>query len=550
MKSSSPQGQKPDLSEIDDERWKRARLRLEAIAPLLQCNPLSRRAVETRAKDVGKSPATIYRWIDLWRRGETVSSLLPQNTGPCVGTHRLPSLLEEVIDKVLSATRSNVPRRSVGRLAHRVTAECLRANLMPPHTSTLRRRLKVRQQQEELRRPILGSFPGADGPLAVVQIDHSKLDVVLVSEQDRRPLGRPWLTLAIDVFSRCVAGFYLSFDPPGVLSVGLCLAHAILPKDLWLAKLNIEQTWPISGLMDVVHADNGREFHSRTLDRATQEWGIGLKWRPVRQPWYGGHIERLMGTVSRELHQLPGTTMSSPDERRGYDAQKHAALTLAELEHWLVLWITGVYHKRVHREIRTSPIVRYQEGLRGCGLAPRPANDATKLHLDFMPFYERSVGRAGIRLDGIYYWSDVLKPYVEARDTTASGRRKRFPIRRDPRDVSAVWFWDTDTSTYHRIPYRNLSHPAASIWELREAYRHARSEISDRVTETDLFETYDKMQRIESAALRKARAVHRERAKLVERDTFAETQVSAASQPKPVPVIKEQISAFEEIEEL
>ncbi len=57
MKLSSPQEQKPDLSEIDDERWNRARLRLEAIAPLLQCNPLSGRAVETRAKDVGKNPS-------------------------------------------------------------------------------------------------------------------------------------------------------------------------------------------------------------------------------------------------------------------------------------------------------------------------------------------------------------------------------------------------------------------------------------------------------------------------------------------------------------
>jgi hypothetical protein len=38
MKSSSPQGQEPELSEIDNnnERWKRARLRLEAIAPLLE----------------------------------------------------------------------------------------------------------------------------------------------------------------------------------------------------------------------------------------------------------------------------------------------------------------------------------------------------------------------------------------------------------------------------------------------------------------------------------------------------------------------------------
>ena len=140
-------------------------------------------------------------------------------------------------------------------------AECQQAGLKPPHISTLRRRLKARRLAQK-RRPVFGNFPGADGPLAVVQIDHTKLDVVVVDERERHALGRPWLTLAIDVYSRCIAGFYLSLDPPGINSVGLCLAHAVLPKELWLAKLDSNYSWPLSGLMDLVHADNGPEFHS------------------------------------------------------------------------------------------------------------------------------------------------------------------------------------------------------------------------------------------------------------------------------------------------
>ena len=129
-------------------------------------------------------------------------------------------------------------------------------------------------------------------------------------------IGRPWLTLAIDVYSRAIAGMYLSLDAPGTHSVGLCLAQAILPKDIWLAELKIERPWPVSGLMKVVHADNGPEFHTQTLKLACKEWGIDLRWRPVKRPHYGGHIERLLGTVARELHEMPGDDVESEGSQR------------------------------------------------------------------------------------------------------------------------------------------------------------------------------------------------------------------------------------------
>jgi putative transposase len=46
----------------------------------------------------------------------------------------------------------------------------------------------------------------ASRPLQVVQIDRTRADVFVVDEQRRSPIGRPWLTLALDAYSRMVPG--------------------------------------------------------------------------------------------------------------------------------------------------------------------------------------------------------------------------------------------------------------------------------------------------------------------------------------------------------
>jgi putative transposase len=55
-------------------------------------------------------------------------------------------------------------------------------------------------------------------------------DVIVVDERDRLAIGRPWITLAIDVYSRCVLGFYASLDAPSVTSIGMCLTQGCIPK--------------------------------------------------------------------------------------------------------------------------------------------------------------------------------------------------------------------------------------------------------------------------------------------------------------------------------
>lgn len=128
----------------------------------------------------------------------------------------------------------------------------------PSPRTVVKARIGKRAAQEQFE-AIEGHF-SVDRPLAIVQIDHTKLDLIVVDEVYRKPLARPWLTLAIDVFSRMVVGFYLSLEAPSSAAAGMCIAQGILPKDAALAKWELETPWPVCGKMAAIHCDNGKDF--------------------------------------------------------------------------------------------------------------------------------------------------------------------------------------------------------------------------------------------------------------------------------------------------
>jgi putative transposase len=463
----------------------------------------------------------------------------------------------------------NDQKRSVPYTYNEVARRCRNAGLKRPHIATVRSRIRARSGQETLRHrqgskaardkyaPIRGSFPGANWPLAVVQIDHTPVDLILVDDLHRRPVGRPWITVAIDVFSRMVAGFYVSFDPPGAMAVGLCLAHAILPKDPWLAQHDIATSWPVWGVMDTVHADNGREFRGTMLQKACEEYAINLHWRPVRRPHFGGHIERLLGTLNHEIHNLPGSTFSTPQERGQYDSEQRAALTLSEFERWLSMLIVEVYHQRVHRELGTTPLQKYEEGIFGTherpgrGLPDRLL-DETRLRLDLMPYEERTVQAHGIVIDEIQYYDDVLRPWIHApapRDT--SGKRKRkFIVRRDPRNISRVYFYDPELKQYFEIPYRNTAHPPMSVWELREVRRQLKAEGRKSVNEDVIFDAYNRLRALEAEAVHATKKARREAQRRRHHHVERPRPERVASESGTPLARAEDIQPFDEIEEL
>lgn len=492
-----------DLTEVGDADWYEAEHRFSIIQPLIDRYQIGREAVNTRAKETGVDTATIYRWLKRYRATGSVLSLIPQKPGWKKGKTRIPAHAEAVIEEVIQEVYLKPQRPSAQKVVLEVMRRCQERKIDPPSPGTVRSRIHSVPERDRLRghgfkekainrfQPAAGSFPNADYPLAVMQIDHTPADIILVDDTHRKPIGRPWITLAMDVCTRVVTGYYLSFDAPSETSVGMCVAHSMLPKDEWLLLHNVEADWPVWGTPRTIHVDNGPDFRSESFRRSCLAYGINLEFRPVRQPRYGGHIERLLGSLLKEIHNLPGTTFSSIKDKEGYESEKHAAMTKSEFEEWLVTLICKVYHQRRHSGIGMSPMKKWEVGVfgnaevQGVGLAPRPA-DRLSVLLDFLPSFQRTIQTFGVTIDGLRYYDEALRAWINAVQSDNPAKKRSFVFRRDPRDISAIWFKDPTLGQYFRIPFANLSLPSMSVWEHAQVKARLRQEGVESTDESQL----------------------------------------------------------------
>lgn len=482
-----------DISEIADKEWRIAEERYAAIKPLLDNLGYGRADVVLRAEETGVNAATLYRWLKRYNSYSSTSALVPKKRGWSTGKSRLPAVSDAIIDEVITGYYLTNQRSKPQRVVTEVERICNERGVECPSSNTIRSRLTKLSEREKLRKrgykekaknkflPTPGTFPNAEYPLAVVQIDHTPVDIILVDDIYRLPIGRPWITLAMDINTRMVTGYYLSFDPPSETSVAMCVSQSILPKDEWLILHNVDAEWPVWGVPALIHVDNGADFRSNNFQKSCLLYGINLEYRPPGRPNYGGHIERILGTFLSEIHDLPGTTFSNIKDRDGYDSEKEAVMTKTEFEEWLVRFISKIYNKRLHKGIGMSPFRKWEIGIfgnddvTGIGVPARPSDRHTVL-LDFLPSFRRTVQTTGIKIDGLFYYAEALRPWISAMDTELKNKKRKMLFRRDPRDISELWFFDPTLKQYYKIPFADQSLPSMSIWEYNIAKEKLKSE--------------------------------------------------------------------------
>ena len=243
----------PDLSQIPESMWREAQRRSLVVRPLLAYPQCSRRLAQKAAAMLGLSERHIYRLIQQLRaaNGE-LTALLPKGPKGGRGQRRLSPSRESLLQRLIHRVYLTRQKRSAAELIREIRSQSLKADLTPPSDSTILRRLKALSLAERRRRgeetpqakPIIGATPEAAVPMEWLQMDHTLVDLILVDPVDRAPIGRPWITLAIDVFSRCVAGFHLSLEAPSATSVGLCLTQVAGDKaaDSTLTRTPIPRT--------------------------------------------------------------------------------------------------------------------------------------------------------------------------------------------------------------------------------------------------------------------------------------------------------------------
>jgi putative transposase len=485
-----------------------AKRRFSIIKGLIRADRRTDSDVRKVASDHGLNAATVYRWIQAYEGRRLLSDLAPRRRGRAM-PKRLADTVEAVIAAVVKDIYLTKQKASAEAVVVEVHRRCRAAKLARPSAGTIRARLHAISPKEKLLKregrkaahdrfgAVKQEFPGADAPLAVVQIDHTMLDIIVVDEEMRLPIGRPWLTLAIDVWSRMVFGYHLSLDPPSSFAVGLCLCHGMLPKTAELDRRGAKGEWPVCGKPRIIHSDNGKDFRSHLIKDTLDQYGIDAEFRPPLTPHYGGHIERLCGTLGRKVHALPGATFAGPKQRGEYKAEAKAKMTLRELQDWLLRLIVGVYHNKIHDGIGCPPLLRWTQGLggrmpTGPGL-PGSNVDARRLRLDFLPFSERTVQPEGIVWDKIWYRDPLLSQWVRADE---GRRRRKFKVRRDPTDISKLYFLDPGLGDYVEIPYRDYGRPSISLWDYRAAETWLRRQGKAAENEAAIFDAYDEMHRI------------------------------------------------------
>ena len=508
-----------DLSQIAEQGWNEARRRAIVLRPLVELKRCPRKLARDAAAELGLSDRQVYRLIYRLREsGGELTALLPGGSIGGRGKQRLEEPREKLLSNLIAEIFVTRQKRSAADLVVEIRSQSLKAGLDPPSESTVRRRLKAlplaelcqRGEQHPETKPIYGVTPISDIPLDWLQVDHTPVDLIILDPIDRSPIGRPWITVAIDVFSRCIAGFHLSLEAPSATSVGLCLTLVASDKVPWLQQRGIEAHWPIVGKPRRLGVDNASEFHSAAFERGCAQHGITIEWRPPGQPHYGGIVERVIGTLMQLVHALPGTTFSNPSEHGEYDSDKTACLTLEELERWLAVAITKYYHLRPHEGIDNEiPLHRYEQGLQALTVAnktiPIPRNPRAFL-IDFLPVVRRTLQRDGITIDHITYYSNALRPWIQLRNQPSP-----LLIRRDPRDLSRVFVLDAENNTYLEVPYRVLSRPAITLWEHKLARKRLREQRRTAVDETSLFAAIDEMREIERKAETLTRTARRNR---------------------------------------
>ena len=413
------------------------------------------------------SASSVCRWISLWRRsGEDIRVLVG-------ATHRRGNrkrrLQQEVIDSIdfhIRAVFMGRPRNTARDVWDNVISDIRDINLtrakadrvQPPSLRCVHRAIAVLDKRDVaaarhgLKRakqefaPV-GKSCSVSRPLQRVEIDHTRLDVIVVDERTDLPIGRPTITVLVDVYSRMFVGWHIGFDPPGCTAVAHALRHAILPKR-YVKTLypDISGDYAPYGRPHELVCDIGPEFLSVWFVDACNSLGINLLYCPGGTPSNKGHVERAIRTLLEDfVHKIPGTTFSGVLAKGDYDAEGGAVVTRADLEYVIHLWIICIYSKSRHRGLMDVPERVWLDGVARHPVSMPPRVE--DLNALLSKIETRTLQRTGIEYSGLRY-NDAQVAALLRRH--GSGYAVR--IRVDPDNLDHVYVQDAPADRWLDVP--------------------------------------------------------------------------------------------------
>lgn len=195
---------------MSDEAWEQARLRARVIGGLAARDPVGLAAADRAAVELGISRRSVYMLLQRYRHGSgLVTDLARRRSDGGRGANRLSEPVEQIIRELVRKRFLTRQKRSVASLHREVARRCVVQDLPVPARNTVAARIARlnpvevgrRREGADSVRPLQsagGDVPMIGRILEQVQVDHTVIDLVVVDERERQPIGRPYLTVAID----------------------------------------------------------------------------------------------------------------------------------------------------------------------------------------------------------------------------------------------------------------------------------------------------------------------------------------------------------------
>lgn len=301
------------LAELNAGERADALARYEIIAPLLEAKHRTQQLWRVAAEKGQCSEQTVRRWVSRFEAGGLAGLARKKRSDK-----KQRRAVSEELKRTIEALYLESGQRTIKNVHRLVKKYAVNAGLHVPTYGTVYGICKAlpadvvtmaREGQQAWRdqfEPVL-RFESSR-PNECWQMDHCQLDILVVSEDGERVLGRPWLTVALDTYSRAVTGYYLSLTYPTKLTICFALRRAILEKGT--------AVWPMSGIPERLYLDNGADFSSNHLAQVAADLQIKLSFATPYLARAKGKVERLFETLNQQLwSELSGYVSGTPQTR-------------------------------------------------------------------------------------------------------------------------------------------------------------------------------------------------------------------------------------------
>lgn len=399
-----------------------------------------------RGETITVTPRSVQRWMAAYRRAEEqygcgYLGLLDHVANRGNRAIRIPDASLHLLHTYLKEHYATPQAKRAAAVYRLYREACLRQQIPPVSERTFyRERTKFTTQEVTTfrhgRRAAYAEQPffwhldqttprHGERPFAIAHLDHTQLDVMLVSSVTRKPFAKPYATMLTDAYSRRCLAVYLTYDPPSyrsaMMAFRLCVQrYQRLPQE--------------------VVVDRGSDFGSVYFETLLSRYFITKKERPAQQPHFGSIIERLFGTTTTEvLNQLRGNTQASKMPRqmtREVDPDHLAVWTLERLSARLSQYAFEVYDQMEHPALGQSPREAFAQGMQ---LAGARTHRLIPYSEDFLMLTRPTTrtGQAkifssrGITVNSLHYWHEQMRsPQVWG---------KTVPVRYEPYDMGVAY---------------------------------------------------------------------------------------------------------------